>query len=324
MPASGTHALETRTPAAAERVGAEFFYRSHVRSLSGDREARGLTRVARFGAVTVGDVLFHSDIAMACGELETAYHVNIPLRGALSSRHGGAKVLATPRVAAVYAPAGETVLERWPAGARIVCLKLDRRAVDQRLATLLGRAVDGPVAVAPTMWLGDGAGRSFARVARLVASELRNDGGLAGHRLGAAALSDCLVDAFLMAAGHSRRQELDADASADVPRAIRLAVELIEAAPDQPLTTAQLARRVHLSVRSLQRGFAEHLETTPMGYLRDVRLQRASDVLRRATPEETRVATVAAAWGFTHLGRFAAAYRDRFGESPSSTLRGHS
>jgi AraC-like DNA-binding protein len=33
------------------------------------------------------------------------------------------------------------------------------------------------------------------------------------------------------------------------------------------------------------------------------------------------VAAVAHRWGFAHLGRFASAYRCRFGEPPSDTLR---
>jgi hypothetical protein len=32
---------------------------------------------------------------------------------------------------------------------------------------------------------------------------------------------------------------------------------------------------------------------------------------------------VATRWGITHLGRFACEYRNRFGESPSQTLRRH-
>jgi len=320
MHALGTRTVETRTLAGAERVGHEFFYRSRLRTLGGAREPRALMRLGRIGAVTVGDVVFHDDIAMVCGELQTAYHVNVPLRGALASRHGDTRMVATPRRAAVYPPHGETVLERWPAGTRIVCLKIDRHAVDERLAALLGRPVRGPVAVAPALAL-NGAGRTFARIARLLAGELRPEGGLAATTLGAAALSDCLIDAFLMTTGHPEREALEADAPPCLPRAVRLAVELIEASPAAPLTAAELARRVHVSARSLQRGFARHLGTSPMEYLRDVRLQRAREELRRAAPGETTVAAVAAAWGFAHLGRFAVTYRERFGEPPSATLR---
>ena len=35
------------------------------------------------------------------------------------------------------------------------------------------------------------------------------------------------------------------------------------------------------------------------------------------------VADVAMRWGLMHTGRFAAAYRSTYGESPSETLRGH-
>ena len=34
------------------------------------------------------------------------------------------------------------------------------------------------------------------------------------------------------------------------------------------------------------------------------------------------VAELAARWGFAHPGRFAVAYRAKFGHSPSETLRG--
>jgi AraC-like DNA-binding protein len=34
------------------------------------------------------------------------------------------------------------------------------------------------------------------------------------------------------------------------------------------------------------------------------------------------VADAAYRWGFNHLGRFAAAYREKYGVSPSRTVRG--
>ncbi|WP_363094775.1 helix-turn-helix domain-containing protein, partial [Pseudonocardia sp. 73-21] len=40
-----------------------------------------------------------------------------------------------------------------------------------------------------------------------------------------------------------------------------------------------------------------------------------------ADPARRSVADIASHWGFTHLGRFAAAYRERYGCVPSETLR---
>ena len=60
-----------------------------------------------------------------------------------------------------------------------------------------------------------------------------------------------------------------------------------------------------------------------MSYLRDARLDRVRAELADLTGAPgVKVTEVAMKWGFHHLGRFSAAYRQRFGESPSETLRG--
>jgi len=74
-------------------------------------------------------------------------------------------------------------------------------------------------------------------------------------------------------------------------------------------------------VRALQQGFARHLETTPSGYLRQVRLGRVREALLAGDADTMTVAAVASGWGFFSLGRFAAQYREAYGESPSQTLR---
>jgi len=59
-----------------------------------------------------------------------------------------------------------------------------------------------------------------------------------------------------------------------------------------------------------------------MLYLRDRRLERAHEDLTDAIPSDgVTVTDVAERWGFHHLGSFAALYRNRWGESPSETLR---
>jgi AraC-like DNA-binding protein len=54
-----------------------------------------------------------------------------------------------------------------------------------------------------------------------------------------------------------------------------------------------------------------------MAYLRVVRLRRAHrDLGRSANPSHSSIASIAHRWGFTHLGRFAAAHQTMFGETP--------
>lgn len=102
---------------------------------------------------------------------------------------------------------------------------------------------------------------------------------------------------------------------------VRAAVETIHTRAHEPLTVSDIARAADLSVRGLQESFQRTLERTPMQYLREVRLRRAHDELLRAEPGSASVATIAARWGFTHMGRFSGEYLRRFGEYPKQTLR---
>ena len=62
------------------------------------------------------------------------------------------------------------------------------------------------------------------------------------------------------------------------------------------------------------------LRTSPMRYLKQLRLNRARMLLRKGSHEVTSVSECAHFAGFSHLGRFSADYRRTFGESPSQTL----
>ena len=94
----------------------------------------------------------------------------------------------------------------------------------------------------------------------------------------------------------------------------------IEAHLDEPLSIAELAAIAGVSARSLQTGFQQFRGTTPMAHLRALRLKRAHDELLAADPQRTSVTDIAMRWGFSHLGKFAVAYKQRFGESPRDTL----
>ncbi|MFB7505552.1 AraC family transcriptional regulator [Streptomyces broussonetiae] len=106
------------------------------------------------------------------------------------------------------------------------------------------------------------------------------------------------------------------------PTTLRRAIAYIEDHADRPITVADIAAAVHVTIRTLQYAFRRHLDTTPMAYLRRVRLAHAHRDLLAADPHSgATVGDVAARWGFAHPGRFAALYRTMYGSSPAETLR---
>ncbi|UGA37108.1 helix-turn-helix domain-containing protein [Chromobacterium haemolyticum] len=60
-------------------------------------------------------------------------------------------------------------------------------------------------------------------------------------------------------------------------------------------------------------------DTTPVDYLRSIRLNAVRRMLLNPTQAGHGVRDAAGAWGFYHLGHFAGDYRKLFGEAPSHT-----
>jgi AraC-like DNA-binding protein len=100
---------------------------------------------------------------------------------------------------------------------------------------------------------------------------------------------------------------------------VRLAEGYMEARAGDELTMAEVARAAGIGVRALQLDFQRIRGMSPRAVLHRFRLERAYARLLAGDPATT-VTEIALLCGFTHLGRFAASYRARFGETPSETL----
>ena len=100
--------------------------------------------------------------------------------------------------------------------------------------------------------------------------------------------------------------------------AVRRATAFIEERAGDPITLTDIADAARLSPRALQAAFRRHLDTSPMAYLRSVRMEGAHRDLLEAQPAAgVTVARIAARWGFAHHGRFSAQFRARYGRPPS-------
>jgi AraC-like DNA-binding protein len=274
----------------------------------------------RLGSVTVGYLRYGPEIRMVTAEASN-YHVNIPLSGSTRSRSGRREpVVSTPRRPAVFMP-GSPADIRWGAGSDQMCLMLERQAVDRELEKLLGHPLSRPLEFTVAMDVATAVAASWLAALDMLEREAERPDGMLCFPVAAAHVEGLVVHGLLLAQPHNYSDELRRGAVAPQPRAVRQAVELIEDRPEQAWTIAELAAAVAVSARTLQERFSQTLGIPPMTYLRDVRLDRIHSQLLVADPSDVAVSTVAARWGFLHPGRFAAAYKRRFGRSPSTTLR---
>ncbi|MFE0652079.1 AraC family transcriptional regulator [Streptomyces sp. NPDC059534] len=298
------------------------YYANRMDVVEGERRpfAARFDTVA-LGPLVIGDLSCGADVRMSFGELG-AYHLNAPLSGRMEMRQGGSSIVATPTEALLLDPAGDTFLDRWSGDCRTLSVKVGAAALRDRLEQLIGRPPRGPLVLASGLDITRGPGLSWVRFARQVAAEALAGEGLARHELVAGPLQEALLNGLLLAAEHPWREALAHPGEPLRPAPVKRAMDAVRERPEHPFTTTELAALSRVSVRRLQESFREYVGMSPMAYVREVRLDRVREELRAAAPGEVSVSEVAWRWGFAHQGRFAARYRERFGESPSGTLRG--
>ncbi|GAA1620833.1 AraC family transcriptional regulator [Actinoplanes couchii] len=276
--------------------------------------------VARLGPITLGDIRYGTDIHVSIGALETSYHVLVPLTGRLRSQHRGATVLADPTRAVVYRPTGDIELD-WPASCRLLSVKVERAALERELDAALDQRVVSPLPLGASFDLVDGPGRTWAALVRLLLTELTAPDTLVSRPRMAARWRDMVVSGLALTVEHPYGEEPAGLQGPHRPRTVKRALDAMNADPCRPWTTRNLSAVAGVGVRVLQDAFRRHVGMSPLTYLRRLRLDEVHAELSRSDPGRTTVSEVAYRWGFTHLSRFAGAYRARFGRTPSQTLR---
>lgn len=144
------------------------------------------------------------------------------------------------------------------------------------------------------------------------------NGGL--HPMAERALEESLLTAILLGVPNTATESL-AEPPAPAPhRLAGMIREWVEANHHRPIGVTDIAAAAGISVRQLQAICQDQWGVTPTRLLRGVRLDHARDALLTARPGPRTVTDIAEAAGYVHMSRFAAHYRQRFGETPTQTL----
>ncbi|HEY4373226.1 MAG TPA: AraC family transcriptional regulator [Burkholderiales bacterium] len=136
----------------------------------------------------------------------------------------------------------------------------------------------------------------------------------------AAHLKDAALNLLLQSLPHNYTARLQAGDSLPSPRHVRRAIDFMHANIARPIALADIVLASGASARSLQAGFRRFKGSTPMNYLRQLRLNAVRAELLDPASRDS-IASIAQRWGFTHIGSFSAAYQQAYGELPSETYR---
>jgi len=184
---------------------------------------------------------------------------------------------------------------------------------------LLGCALPLTVSFETTEIVKTGEQSDWTQLFTAIATDGNYGQGKEPHPLLRSQFEEVLLTGLMLSIPNSASAFMDANVLAPTPKTLRRAIDFIRANVSEPLTVGMIAQSLNISSRSLQRGFRELLNTTPMRYLADLRLARVRAEL--LSGEGPAVNDVAYRWGFTHLSRFAQKYANRYGEKPMETLR---
>ncbi len=277
--------------------------------------------VLRAMASTLGIVEYGTDVNISVRHDDplNCYSISLPLSGrqelamhgsvwASDLEHG---LIVSPHEAQELAIAGNC---------RKLIVSIPRAALRQVLEGLLQRPVTGPIAFRPDMDAANGEQAAWWRMVRFLVDEMARSGNWFNHLPMAGDFEHALLKGLLLAQPHNYSEALAEAMRPALPHYLLRARQFIHEHAGEDLTLDDIERAAGVARAKLYDGFRAHFALAPMAYLKRHRLEG----VRRAMLSDRsvrNVSSIAMNWGFTHLGRFASDYRERFGETPSQTLR---
>ncbi len=271
----------------------------------------------RLGKIGIGAMSYGADVAIEGIGDEDMLLLMQPLSGSAEIGAAGGAVYSDSRCASVV-DTGELQRMRWSSDCIQRVVQISNAVLDQHAMMMMGRPLSQKLRFAKDMPLRPEV-VSCWQYASLLAMELASPGN-ADNRAVVENLQTLFILKLLESQPSNYSDQLKPQPCKIAPYHVRRVEQFIIDNADQPIIVEQLVEASGVSARTLFDGFRRFRGTSPMAFLKSVRLERARQELLAAQPGET-VTTIACRWGFYQFGRFAAQYKAMYGELPSETLR---
>jgi len=266
----------------------------------------------------VGYYQFGTPIAARTDAGRHDYWINLPLAEPIEATIGTETLICDCRQGFVASPTLAYAAHTQGTGARLH-VQITEQRLNRQLAALLGEPPTEPVTFSAAIDLTVGYGRAIACYVMQAVDHLQHDDRFPGNKVTAGLFEDMITSRLLLSHPSNYAQALSRREAMVAPASIKRAIEYIRAHIGVPVSVADIAAAAGIPGRTLFTHFQSGRGTSPMQFLRQLRFEKVRAALLDAEPPDS-VSSICGQWGFTHLGRFAVEYRQRFGEPPSQTL----
>lgn len=260
---------------------------------------------------------FGATVRIEPDAIDAYFLLHVPLEGHSWLHHPEGEFRLSPLSAGIISANVPFDITWAPNCSKLIVL-IARDKVAKVCRNLIGKGYRAPLLLHPEVKLNDGAGVALLnlldyglRLSSLPVSQ---------KSLAQESYDEMLVAHLLSCQGHNYTDFIESKAgSLIVPHCVRVAERYIEENLSAPLTLSDIAEHCEVTIRTLTRSFRSFRNKTPMTFLTERRLDQVRLALQQSTGQS--IAEIAYGWGFTHLGRFAQRYHERFGELPSHTAK---
>lgn len=261
---------------------------------------------------------YGAPVSIEPGYLQDFYLLQMVLEGSASVSNGYRTYIANSGEATLLNP-NEPIKIASSAECRFLSIRLNKKLINQQLATSLHDTPNEPLRFKHELNFQTESGQAIRYYIKFLLDEIN----LLSNHTDICTTHQCfeqtLASMLIELHQHNFSRQLTNIKPSQTKPYVKRAEQFMEENLSQQISLEDLALVAKTTPRSLRNAFHRCYGTSPMCYLKMLRLDQAHQLLTTASIG-TNISSIAMDCGFRHLGRFSKEYKDRFGQAPSQTL----
>ncbi|MEM9288174.1 MAG: AraC family transcriptional regulator [Pseudomonadota bacterium] len=296
-----------------------YFTPHQIRFLDGSQRLSTVLRRVHVGQLAVNVLEYGGNVMIDPGALDDFYLIHINVRGECELTHPGGHMTINAGRAAICGPS-RPYRFWWQPNSQVVAIQIPKDRLAGQVARLTGHTVTDLVDFDLAIDLEGDQGKALMNLVRYILNDAENPAGLTSFRATALPLEQTLLSTLLRFQPGSHQDAISYSFDSVAPGYVRRAEQFMNQNLGRTIKMSELAEVAQVTERTLTNGFQKFRGTSPGRYFQSLRLTRVRTALEASAPGNT-VSDIAFDLGFSNLSSLSSAYRRRYGETPSETLR---